>query len=86
MFNEKHLAIIRVALTYWDEEMAGVSKSVYQHYLNSKDQDIEFDDRDVAFTRRLLNLVNIEHSSGPAESQSRTKIVLVSTPTGPRSN
>ena len=78
IFDEKHLAIIRAALTFWDEEMAGASKSVYQHYLNSKDQDIEFDDYDVALTRRVLNFACIENPSGQ-ESQSHQKIVLVST-------
>ena len=36
----KHLAIVRAALTFWDEEMSAVSHETYRHYLHSKDQNI----------------------------------------------
>ena len=38
MNSGKHLAIVRAALTYWNEEMASVDQSVYKHYLHSKDE------------------------------------------------
>lgn len=56
MLNSKHLAIVRAALTYWDEEMGAESNDVYRHYLHSRDQDIVFNPDDVASVRLYFNV------------------------------
>ena len=53
----KHLAIVRAALTFWDEEMASASRATYRHYLYSKDQDIVISPEDVAVARIFFNQV-----------------------------
>lgn len=55
MLNSKHLAIVRAALTYWDEEMGSESHDVYQHYLHSRDQDVFFTPADVVEVRAYFN-------------------------------
>ena len=53
----KHLAIVRAALTFWDEQMSAVSHETCQHYLHSKDQNIVISPRDVAIARAYFNQV-----------------------------
>ena len=53
----KHLAIVRAALTFWDEEMASVPRESYRHYLHSKDQDVVISPEDVAEARVYFNQV-----------------------------
>ena len=53
----KHLAIVRAALTFWDEEMSAVSHETYRHYLHSKDQNIVISPRDIAIARAYFNQV-----------------------------
>lgn len=67
MLNSKHLAIVRAALTYWDEEMGAESHDVYRHYLHSRDQDIVFNPDDVASVRSYFNAV--VHRRGLLEVQ-----------------
>ena len=55
MLQPKHLAIVRAALTYWDEEMGGSERAVYSHYLHSQDADATFDASDVIHTRQFFN-------------------------------
>ncbi len=55
----KHLAIVRAALTFWDEEMATAPESVYQHYLHSKDKEASIAASEVAETRRFFNEVDL---------------------------
>ena len=53
----KHLAIVRAALTFWDEEMSSASHEVYRHYLHSKDQKVVIAPMDVAIARDYFNQV-----------------------------
>lgn len=53
----KHLAIVRAALTFWDEEMSVVSHETYRHYLHSKDQKVAIVPEDVAIARSYFNQV-----------------------------
>ena len=53
----KHLAIVRAALTFWDEELSAVSHGIYGHYLHSKDQEVVIAPRDVAIARAYFNQV-----------------------------
>jgi len=66
MLQPKHLAIVRAALTYWDEEMSGADQTIYQHYLHSQDADVKFDAVDVIQTRRFFSSAKL------LESVSRT--------------
>lgn len=55
--QSNQLAIVRAALTFWDEEMASSSKSIYQHYLHSNDREAVITAEDVAETRIYFNQV-----------------------------
>ncbi len=55
--KSKQLAIVRAALTYWDEEMGSASPAIYRHYLHSTDQEIAIVPHDVAVTRAYFNQV-----------------------------
>ena len=55
--QHQHLAIVRAALTFWDEEMASVSDTIYRHYLHSKDQGVEITPGNVALVRTYFNQV-----------------------------
>ena len=52
-----HLAIVRAALTFWDEEMGGVSHEIYRHYLHSNDKDVVLTAESVARARMYFNQV-----------------------------
>ena len=67
MLQPKHLAIVRAALTYWDEEMAGASQAVYQHYLHSMDADVKIEAVDVTHARQhsVSRYLRIQSSSRP---------------------
>lgn len=54
------LAIVRAALTLWDEEMGSAPEAVYQHYLHSKDQGAAITAEDIATTRAYFNQVNLK--------------------------
>ena len=60
MLQPKHLAIVRAALTFWDEEMAGADKSLFQHYLHVQDAGVEFGADDVLASRQFFQLRNAE--------------------------
>ena len=60
MITEKHLAIVRAALTFWDEEMASANQSAYKHYLHSADAETEFSPEDVGFARQYFNNVELK--------------------------
>ena len=53
----RHLAIVRAALTFWDEEMSGASHETYRHYLHFKDQEEVIFPNDVAEVRVYVNQV-----------------------------
>ena len=53
----RHLAIVRAALTFWDEEMSAASHETYRHYLHSRDQEEVIFPKDVAETRAYFNQV-----------------------------
>ena len=53
----KHLAIVRAALTFWDEEMSAISHETCRHYLHSKDQKVVITPTDVAIARAYFNQV-----------------------------
>ena len=59
MLQPKHLAIVRAALTFWDEEMAGADKSLFQHYLHVQDAGVEFGADDVLASRQFFNSVTL---------------------------
>lgn len=59
MITEKHLSIVRAALTFWDEEMGSVDRTIYEHYLHSNDQGTHFAAGDVATTRCYFNNVEL---------------------------
>ena len=75
--NSKHLAIVRAALTYWDEEMGAASEDFYQHYLHSKDQGTVLAPADVAKTRRFFNQVELKFALLERESNELVTGVLV---------
>ena len=60
MITNKHVAIVRAALTFWDEEMATASQSTYQHYLHSADVGTEFTPDEVALVRRYFNNIELK--------------------------
>ena len=55
--NPTYLAIVRAALTFWDEEMGSISHETYQHYLHSKDREVVISSEDIAKTRVYFNQV-----------------------------
>ena len=57
----KHLALVRAALTFWDEEMSAVSHETYRHYLHSKDQEVFIAPEDVAIARAYFNQVVLKY-------------------------
>ena len=62
MLQPKHLAIVRAALTYWDEEMGPEPESVYRHYLHSQDIGTTFAAIDIANVRRDFNKATIKYA------------------------
>ena len=58
----KHIAIVRAALTYWDEEMGSQSESVYRHYLHSLDNGTAFTPIDIANVRREFNKATLRYA------------------------
>ena len=59
MLQPKHLAIVRAALMYWDEEMAGADQTAYQHYLHSRDMGVKIDSADVIQARQFFSSVRL---------------------------
>ncbi len=51
------LAIVRAALTFWDEEMAPASQAIYRHYLHSKDLGVVITAEDIAMARIYFNQI-----------------------------
>ena len=69
VITNKHLAIVRAALTFWDEEMASTEESVYKHYLHSADSGTLISATDVVAARKHFNKVEltfalVENESG----------------------
>jgi len=62
LLTAKHLAIVRAALTFWDEEMSSVDESIYQHYFHSSDKAKRFTPFDVAEARRYFNGVELNYA------------------------
>lgn len=56
----QHLAIVRAALTLWDEEMASEQEEVYRHYLHSKDLGTLITPIAVAEARAYFNDVDLK--------------------------
>ncbi len=67
MLKEKHIAIVRAALTFWDEEI-GANESMYKHYLHSSDQGIEISPADIMELRMYFNEVQIQFALVDDES------------------
>ena len=63
MIDDTSLAIVRAALTFWDEEMGAVDRSVYKHYLHSFDSTKTLTADDIAETRQYFNNVEIRIGS-----------------------
>ena len=61
ILKPKHLAIVRAALTFWDEEM-GAAHDCYRHYLHSRDQDVVFSPEDIVAVRAYFN--DVVHKFG----------------------
>lgn len=76
----KHLAIVRAALTFWDEEMSSASEAVYQHYLHSKDQGTLLTPPDVAEARCFFNEVDLQFALLESESSELVAAKLVDRP------
>lgn len=74
ILQPKHLAIVRAALTYWDEEMGTASYEMYRHYLHSRDTNECFTPEDIVDVRVYFN--RVVHKYGLADRDSE---VLVST-------
>ena len=62
MLQPKQLAIVRAALTYWDEEKGAVPESVYRYYLHSQDIGTTFAPIDIANVRRDFNKATIKYA------------------------
>ena len=62
MLNQKHLAVIRAALKFLEEEMTGDS-DVLVHYLHDADRELTIDSNDIVETRRLCNQSILLHAS-----------------------
>ena len=63
MINHTHLAIVRAALTYWDEEMSSVDQSIYSHYLHSMDRGVVLTPKSIAIARSYFNGVEVKIGS-----------------------
>ena len=75
MINDKHLTIVRAALTFWDEEMSMVDATVYQPYLHTKDHGALLSPAEVAEVRHYFNnielkVVLLDKKSGTFDSES----------------
>ena len=68
MITNKHLAIVRAALTFWDEEMSPTEESVYRHYLHSADSGTRISAADVAAARKYFNEVELKFALVENES------------------
>ena len=60
VITNKHLAIVRAALTFWDEEMASADESIYTHYLHSADRGTLITAIEVAKTRAYFNEIELK--------------------------
>jgi hypothetical protein len=81
VITNKHLAIVRAALTFWDEEMASIEESVYKHYLHSVDLGTRITATDVVAVRKHFNEVElkfalVENESGRFVSENPVDTVL----------
>jgi hypothetical protein len=81
VITNKHLAIVRAALTFWDEEMASTEESVYKHYLHSVDLGTRISATDVVAARKHFNEVElkfalVENESGRFVSENPVDAVL----------
>lgn len=83
MLQPKHLAIIRAALTYWDEEMAGADKSVYQHYLHSQDVDVRIVAEDVTLLRQFFSSAELANVEEVSSIDLQNSILLISSSDDP---
>ena len=63
MINHTHLAIVRAALTYWDEEMSSVEQTIYSHYLHSRDRGVVLTPESIAIARSFFNGVDAKTGS-----------------------
>ena len=57
MINERHLAVIRAALKYWDEEMSPSGSQAFDHYADDRSHGISV--ADVREARELLANVKL---------------------------
>ena len=69
----KHLAIVRAALTFWDEEMSGSSHETHRHYLHSKDQEEVIFPNEVSEVRAYFNRIILKF--GLLDLQTRTLVL-----------
>ena len=68
ILQPKHLAIVRAALTYWDEEMGTASYEMYRHYLHSRDTNESFTPEDTANVRAYFNRAVHKYSLADRDS------------------
>lgn len=78
MLQPTHLAIVRAALTYWDEEMSGAAPAVYQHYLHSRDADIKIDAVDVTRARHFFNSARLRLPEELSVTLPERSVILIS--------
>ena len=78
MLQPTHLAIVRAALTYWDEEMSGADQTVYQHYLHSQDANVKIDAVSVTQARQFFNAAKLRAPETLGVTLPKGAVVLTS--------
>lgn len=62
MLTETHLAVIRAALKYWDDEMVPGTQQWVMYYLSPQDQHLTISDSDVTSARKLLSKIELSYA------------------------
>ena len=62
MLSETHLAIIRAALKYLDEEMSPHGNAILQNYLHRQDSGIDVVAGDIPVTRAIMEQAELFHA------------------------
>ena len=62
MLSETHLAIIRAAVKFLDEEIAPHGNSTLRHYLHARDSGVDVVAGDIPVTRAVIEQAKLFHS------------------------
>ena len=68
MLTEKHLAIIRAALRFWDQEMSPHGDDMFLDYLDESDRNLELTVADTRVTRELLSQSSLFYALAEKET------------------